>query len=79
MSTDAASQGAKDPEANSNAAARSNQGGTLVGTGESLMQAADRSRERERRFAQRKRVNRVALSLSLAAMLFGVFWLVWIL
>ena len=28
---------------------------------------------------KRKRVNRVALALSLAAMAFGVFWLVWIL
>jgi phosphate transport system permease protein len=27
----------------------------------------------------RKRVNKVALALSLAAMAFGVFWLVWIL
>jgi phosphate transport system permease protein len=31
------------------------------------------------RFASRKRVNSVALTLSLAAMAFGVFWLVWIL
>src|SRR5665647_460109 len=79
MSTDAPRQGAKDSEANGVEAARGNQGGALAGTGESLMRAADRSRERERKFAQRKRVNRVALSLSLAAMLFGVFWLVWIL
>jgi phosphate transport system permease protein len=52
---------------------------TVVRTGERLMQASDRIALRERRFAQRKRVNKVALALSLAAMVFGVFWLVWIL
>ncbi|WP_326532818.1 phosphate ABC transporter permease PstA [Pseudorhodoferax sp.] len=31
------------------------------------------------KYASRKRVNQVALTLSLAAMAFGVFWLVWIL
>jgi phosphate transport system permease protein len=35
--------------------------------------------ERESRYLRRKRVNKVALALSLAAMAFGVFWLVWIL
>ena len=35
--------------------------------------------ERERKYLRRKRVNKVALALSLAAMAFGVFWLVWIL
>jgi phosphate transport system permease protein len=49
------------------------------GTGESLAQAADRARERQRKYARRKRVNQVALTLSLGAMAFGVFWLVWIL
>jgi len=34
---------------------------------------------RERRFARRKRVNAVALTLSLLAMAFGIFWLIWIL
>jgi phosphate transport system permease protein len=34
---------------------------------------------RARRFAARRRVNRVALTLSLLAMVFGVFWLLWIL
>nr|WP_231402526.1 phosphate ABC transporter permease PstA [Caenimonas aquaedulcis] len=43
------------------------------------MQAADRATERERVYARRKRVNQVALTLSLLAMAFGVFWLVWIL
>jgi phosphate transport system permease protein len=35
--------------------------------------------ERERKYLRRKRVNRIALALSLAAMAFGVFWLIWIL
>jgi len=51
----------------------------IGGTGQRLVQASDRIAQRERRFAQRKRVNKVALALSLAAMVFGVFWLVWIL
>jgi phosphate transport system permease protein len=49
------------------------------GTGGRLMAAHDLARERERMYLRRKRVNRVALALSLAAMAFGVFWLVWIL
>ena len=51
----------------------------IGGTGERLVQASDRATQRQRRFAQRKRVNKIALALSLAAMVFGVFWLVWIL
>ena len=35
--------------------------------------------EAERKYLRRKRVNKVALALSLAAMAFGVFWLIWIL
>ena len=50
-----------------------------AGAGERLVQLADRMTQRERQFARRKRVNKVALALSLAAMAFGVFWLVWIL
>jgi phosphate transport system permease protein len=50
-----------------------------AGTGERLARAADEAGARERKFARRKRVNQVALALSLAAMAFGVFWLVWIL
>lgn len=34
---------------------------------------------RRRRYESRKRVNAIALSLSLLAMVFGLFWLVWIL
>ena len=39
--------------------------------------ALDESRLRH--FARRKWINRVALMMSLAAMVFGVFWLIWIL
>ncbi|MCC2634251.1 phosphate ABC transporter permease PstA [Ramlibacter sp.] len=48
-------------------------------TGEALIRAADSAEARERRYMARKRTNRVALALSLAAMAFGVFWLIWIL
>ena len=41
--------------------------------------SVDASVERERKYARRKRVNAVALTLSLAAMAFGIFWLIWIL
>lgn len=34
---------------------------------------------RQTRYTSRKRVNTIALALSLAAMAFGVFWLIWIL
>ena len=50
-----------------------------MGTGEALLRKSDAAQERERRYAARNRVNRIALALSLAAMAFGVFWLVWIL
>jgi phosphate transport system permease protein len=49
------------------------------GTGARLMEQADRLREREHMYASRKRVNQAALALSLLAMAFGIFWLVWIL
>jgi phosphate transport system permease protein len=51
----------------------------MTGTGEALMQRADQMRLREKKYAQRKRINQVALTLSLAAMSFGLIWLVWIL
>jgi phosphate transport system permease protein len=41
--------------------------------------AKSMSESRLRRHAQRKRVNAVALTLSLMAMGFGLFWLIWIL
>lgn len=51
----------------------------MSGTGQRLLQVADAAQAREALFAARKRVNNIALALSLAAMAFGVFWLVWIL
>ncbi|MEO7547440.1 MAG: phosphate ABC transporter permease PstA, partial [Ramlibacter sp.] len=51
----------------------------ISGTGDKLLRAAELNRVREQKYALRKRVNKVALALSLAAMVFGVFWLVWIL
>ena len=52
---------------------------SATSTGELLQrkQAADAAREAK--FARRKRVNTVALALSLGAMCFGLVWLVWIL
>ena len=38
-----------------------------------------RSSARERLHAKRKRINAIALTLALAAMAFGLFWLIWIL
>ena len=48
-------------------------------TSQKLLSAATLAQTRQARFAARKRLNQVALALSLAAMAFGVFWLVWIL
>ncbi len=50
-----------------------------VQTSRMLISEADLKAARAARFASRKRVNRIALCLSFVAMLFGVFWLVWIL
>ena len=50
-----------------------------MGTGANLLHDADAATGRERRYLARKRVNKVALGLSLGAMAFGIFWLVWIL
>ncbi|MDB5860740.1 MAG: phosphate transporter, inner rane subunit PstA [Ramlibacter sp.] len=50
-----------------------------MSTGEQLLRAAENAQAQERKYLARKRVNRIALALSLAAMAFGVFWLVWIL
>jgi phosphate transport system permease protein len=44
-----------------------------------LMQAHALEQSRMARYAQRKRVNQIALALSLLAMAFGLFWLFWIL
>jgi phosphate transport system permease protein len=50
-----------------------------MSTGESLLREAELAEQRERMYLLRKRVNSIALALSLMAMAFGVFWLVWIL
>ena len=50
-----------------------------MSTSQQLISAADLARVRAQRYAARKRVNQIALTLSLLAMAFGVFWLVWIL
>jgi phosphate transport system permease protein len=50
-----------------------------MNTGARLLEASDLAAMRERKYAVRKRVNRIALAMSLMAMAFGVFWLVWIL
>ena len=46
---------------------------------ERMRRSAHNSAARQAKFARRKRLNQLALGLSLAAMAFGVFWLVWIL
>ncbi|WP_399697888.1 phosphate ABC transporter permease PstA [Xenophilus sp.] len=48
-------------------------------TAEALLQAKTLAETRQAKFAARSRLNKVALALSLAAMAFGVFWLIWIL
>ncbi|WP_313082334.1 phosphate ABC transporter permease PstA [Pulveribacter sp.] len=52
---------------------------TETRTSQRLIAAADLAQVRAQRYAARKRVNQVALALSLLAMAFGVFWLIWIL
>lgn len=48
-------------------------------TSAKVIDAAALAQVRQARYQSRKRLNRLALTLSMAAMLFGVFWLVWIL
>ena len=50
-----------------------------MSTAETLLQAHALEQSRLARYAQRKRVNQIALALSLLAMAFGLFWLFWIL
>ncbi|MFN9470578.1 phosphate ABC transporter permease PstA [Acidovorax sp.] len=52
---------------------------TAPTTSQRLLSAADLDAQRQARYNKRKRLNQVALVLSLAAMAFGVFWLIWIL
>jgi phosphate transport system permease protein len=51
----------------------------MSSSGKKLIEAQQLADTRQARFAVRKRINQVALTLSLAAMAFGVFWLIWIL
>ncbi len=48
-------------------------------TAEALINAKTLAEKRQAKFAARDRVNKIALTMSLAAMAFGVFWLIWIL
>ena len=50
-----------------------------MNTAQKALAAQQLAATRAARFAGRKRMNQVALALSLAAMAFGVFWLIWIL
>jgi len=50
-----------------------------MSTTERLLNAKTLQETRAAKFARRKRVNIIALTLSMAAMVFGVFWLIWIL
>lgn len=50
-----------------------------MSTAELVLSSAVMSQAREARYAQRKFVNRIALTLSMMAMAFGLFWLTWIL
>lgn len=50
-----------------------------MNTSQKLISAAELAQVRQARYASRKRLNQIALTLSLLAMAFGVFWLVWIL
>ena len=50
-----------------------------MSTAEKLLSIKTLNETRAAKFAGRKRVNQIALTLSLAAMAFGVFWLMWIL
>lgn len=47
--------------------------------GQWVLQSGALERSRQARYARRKLVNRMALTLSLLAMAFGLFWLFWIL
>ncbi|MEF9948073.1 MAG: phosphate ABC transporter permease PstA [Comamonas sp.] len=51
----------------------------MSSTSTKMLNAADLAAVRQAKYDKRKRMNRLALALSLAAMMFGVFWLVWIL
>lgn len=50
-----------------------------MSTSEMLLKAAALDASRQAKYGQRKIVNQIALTLALAAMAFGLFWLTWIL
>ena len=47
----------------------------MSSSSQKLIAAEQKTAERQARYAVRKRVNQIALGLSLGAMAFGVFWL----
>ena len=51
----------------------------MTTTSRKMIDAAELASVRRAKYGRRKLVNQLALTLSMAAMLFGVFWLVWIL
>ena len=51
----------------------------MSSTSSKMINAADLAAVRQAKYDKRKRLNQLALTLSMAAMVFGVFWLVWIL
>ena len=51
----------------------------MTQTSQKMIDAAELMAVRRSKYARRKIVNQVALTLSMAAMIFGVFWLIWIL
>ncbi|MDL5038245.1 phosphate ABC transporter permease PstA [Comamonas sp. Y6] len=51
----------------------------MSSTSTKMLNAADLAAVRQAKYDRRKRLNQVALALSMGAMLFGVFWLIWIL
>ena len=51
----------------------------MSSTSAKMINAAEVTAARQAKYDKRKRVNTIALTLSMAAMIFGVFWLVWIL
>ena len=51
----------------------------MTTTSRKMIDAAELASIRRAKYGRRKLVNQVALTLSMAAMLFGIFWLIWIL
>ena len=51
----------------------------MSSTSAKMIGAAELAAIRQAKYDKRKRLNQLALTLSMAAMLFGVFWLIWIL